>query len=140
MYGISIRYTLFTNMFPEKLTPTNGDVATPSPPNRDWVDVTMRLATSWVGLFSANVVALILALTKVKEFTAGLHEMGLPPWSGIALIAAFPLLALGFSTIPTAIEQRRLRHYGKIKVDVRAGYFTLRPRETPRNRRRIRTG
>jgi hypothetical protein len=48
----------------------------------------------------------------------------------LALLAALPLLALVFSTIPSFLEQRRIQRYGEIKVDVRAGYFTLRPRET----------
>jgi Leucine-rich repeat (LRR) protein len=75
------------------------------------------------------VVALILALTKFKELTNGLHDMGMPPWLGIALIAAFPLLALVFSTIPTFIEQRRIKRYSEITGAIQTGYFTLCPRE-----------
>jgi hypothetical protein len=98
---------------------------------RDWLDVTVRLATSWVGLFTAYVAALILGLTKYKEFTAGLQQAGLPPWSGIILIAAFPIFALVFSTIPSLFEQRRIRRSSEIKLDVGIRpYFTLRPRET----------
>ncbi len=71
------------------------------PARRDWVDVTIHLATSWVGLFTAYVVALALALTKFKDLTKDLQGLGIPPWGGIALIAAFPLLAFVLSTIPT---------------------------------------
>src|SRR5579864_6622753 len=90
---------------------------------------TVRLATSWVGFFTAYVVALILALTKFKELTKGFNDMGIPPWIGVALIAAFPLLALVFSTIPTFIEQRRIKRYSEITGFIQTGYFTLRPRE-----------
>jgi hypothetical protein len=47
------------------------------------------------------VVALALALTKFKDLTKDLQGLGIPPWGGIALIAAFPLLAFVLSTIPT---------------------------------------
>jgi hypothetical protein len=67
----------------------------------------MRLATSWVGLFAAYAAALILVFTKFNELRDGLEKMHLPPWAGIALIAAFPVLALVFSTIPALIEQCR---------------------------------
>jgi Leucine-rich repeat (LRR) protein len=109
-------------------------VATPSlpptsPARRDWLDVTARLATSWVGLFTAYVAALILAITKFKEFAEGLEKMHLPPWAGIALIASFPVLALVFSTIPALVDQRRIQRYSEIKGTIQPGYFTLRPRE-----------
>jgi Leucine-rich repeat (LRR) protein len=112
------------------LPPTSGDShAQPLSTRRDWIDVTVRLATSWVGLFTAYVVALILALTKFKELTNGLHEVGIPSWLGVALIGAFPLLSLIFSTIPTYIEQHRIKRYGEITGAIKTGYFTLRPRE-----------
>ena len=97
---------------------------------RGWLDVTVRIATSWVGLFAAYAAAVTLALSNVKKLQAGFAELGLPPWVGIALLAALPLVALVFSTIPSFLEQRRIKRYGEIKVDVTAGYFTLRPRET----------
>jgi Leucine-rich repeat (LRR) protein len=100
-----------------------------SPARRDWLDVTIRLATSWVGLFTAYVVALILAIGKFNELKDGLEKMHLPPWAGIALIAAFPVLALTFSTIPAFIEQRRIKRYSEIKGSIETGYFTLRPRD-----------
>jgi hypothetical protein len=62
--------------------------------------------------------ALILGLAKYKELTAGLRLAGLPPWSGIALIAAFPLCALIFSIIPSMREQRRIRRRSEIRVDI----------------------
>ncbi len=74
-------------------------------------------------------VALILALTKFKELTKNLQDMGIPPWGGIALFAAFPLIALVFSTVPTFIEQRRIKRYAEITGGMQTGYFTLRPRE-----------
>ncbi|MBZ5726049.1 MAG: leucine-rich repeat domain-containing protein [Acidobacteriia bacterium] len=73
--------------------------------------------------------ALILALTRFKELTKDLHDQGIPPWLGVALIAAFPLLALVFSTIPSVIEQRRIKRYSEITGTIQTGYFTLRPRE-----------
>lgn len=109
---------------------SNGDSpATALPGRRDWVDVTVRLATSWVGLFAAFVAALILALTKFKELNKGLHDTGIPPWLGVALVAAFPVLALVFSTIPAFIDQRRVKRYSEIAGAIQTGYFTLRPRE-----------
>jgi hypothetical protein len=104
---------------------------------RDWIDVTVRLATSWVGLFTAYIAALILGLTKYKEFTTGLQQIGVKPWIGILLIVSFPLFAILFSTIPSVIERRRIQRYADIKVDVRAGYFTLRPRETEQDFERV---
>jgi hypothetical protein len=99
------------------------------PARRDWIDLTVRLATSWVGLFTAYVAALILALTKFGELTEHFRKLGLPPWLGIALIAAFPVFAFIFSTIPTFIEQRRIKRYSEISGAIQTGYFTLRPRE-----------
>src|SRR5260370_11141933 len=97
------------------VAPAPGDSPAPAlPARRDWLDATVRLATSWVGLFTAYVVALILALTKFKELSKGLHDVGIPPWGGVALIAAFPVLALVFSTIPSFIEQRRIKRYSEI--------------------------
>ena len=114
----------------ESTAATEIQAPAPASSRRDWIDFTMRLATSWVGLFTAYVAALILAIKNYKELAEGLHSMGLPAWVGLAQIAAFPLFALAFSTIPSVIEQRRIRRYSQLKVDVRAGYFTLRPRET----------
>ena len=108
---------------------------------RDWVDVTVRLATSWAGLFTAYVAALILGLTKYKELTAAFQQFGLPPWSGIVLIAAFPVCALVFSTILSVVDQKRIRRRSQIKVDIGdRPYFTLRPRETEENIRASRSG
>jgi Leucine-rich repeat (LRR) protein len=107
----------------------NPTAATDSPSHRDWLDLTIRLATSWVGLFTAYVVALILAIAKFNELRDGLEKMHLPPWAGIALIAAFPVFALTFSTIPAYIEQRRIKRYSEIKGSIETGYFTLRPRD-----------
>ncbi len=53
----------------------------------------------------------------------------MPRWLGVALIAAFPLLALVFSTIPSLIEQHRIKRYSEITGAIQTGYFTLRPRE-----------
>jgi len=119
-------------MAPTELLPAPEGLpaATASDARRGWFDVTVRLATSWVGLFTAYAGAVTLALTNVGKLRAGFIELGLPPWGGLALLAALPLLALVFSTIPSFLEQRRIQRYGEIKVDVRAGYFTLRPRET----------
>src|SRR5207247_10672421 len=83
----------------ENFAPASGASTSPGQPaRRDWIDITVRLATSWVGLFTAYVVALILAVTKFNELTKGLRDVGIPPWLGVALVAAFPLLALVFST------------------------------------------
>ncbi len=108
---------------------TPNPTAATDPPRRDWLDLTIRLATSWVGLFTAYVVALILAIAKFNELRDGLEKMHLPPWAGIALIAAFPVFALAFSTIPAFIEQRRIKRYSEIKGSIETGYFTLRPRD-----------
>jgi len=111
----------------------NANVAPPSAPGlparRGWIDVTVRLATSWVGLFSAYVAALILAFTQFKNLTNYLHNLGVPLWLGVALIATFPLLALVFSTIPAFIEERRIKRYSQITGALQTGYFTLRPRD-----------
>jgi hypothetical protein len=66
-----------------------GTPATPeSPtPRRDWIDVTVRLATSWVGLFTAYVTGLLLAIKNFDDLKKGLQGMGIPPWGGIALVA-----------------------------------------------------
>jgi hypothetical protein len=93
------------------------------------MDATIRLATSWVGLFTAYVVAVILALKNYAELTQGLRAAHIPPWGGVALITAFPLFALIFSTIPSLIEQRRIKRYSEVAGPIQPGYFTLRPRE-----------
>jgi hypothetical protein len=107
-----------------------GASATPSAGRGGWADFTIRLATSWLGQFTAYLAALTLAVTNVRKFSSGLHDMGLPPWSGIALVVAFPLLALVFSTIPSRIEQRRIKTRSALKVNVEASHeFTLWPRK-----------
>lgn len=112
------------------IAPVPGDSPAPGlSARRDWIDVTVRLATSWVGLFTAYVVALILALTKFKELASDLHDVGIPSWLGVALVAAFPLFAFVFSTMPAFIEQRRIRQYSEITGAIQTGYFSLRPRE-----------
>jgi hypothetical protein len=93
------------------------------------LDNTVRLATSWVGLFTAYIAALTVGLTNYKGLTGGLEQAHLPPWSGLVLISVFPLGALVFSTIPSLIERRRAKRYAEIRVDPEAGYFTLRPRD-----------
>jgi Leucine-rich repeat (LRR) protein len=100
------------------------------PARRDWADFTARLATSWVGLFTAYVTALLLAFTKFKELKSGLHELGISPLVGIALVAVFPLAAFLCSTVPSVIEQRRIKRYAEITGALQTGYFTLRPRQT----------
>lgn len=72
-------------------------------------------------MFSAYVIALILALTKFKEFAAALHGMGMPPWSGIALIAAFPLfgpneMSEGGPGLMSELRRRRSTETG-VRVD-----------------------
>jgi hypothetical protein len=110
-------------------TPASVESPPASPAKRDWLDVTIRLATSWVGLFTAYAIALLLLFAKFNELKKGLQDMGIPPWAGIALVAAFPVMALLFSTIPALIEQRRIRIYSEITGALQTGYFTLRPRE-----------
>ena len=112
------------------VTPVAGSPPASEPPvRRDWVDITVRLATSWVGLFTAYVAALVLALTQYDTFVKALRGMGVPTWLGVALVVAFPLLAIVSSTIPAIIEQRRIRRYAEIPGTLQPGYFTLRPRE-----------
>jgi hypothetical protein len=108
-------------------TPASAESSLPA--RRDWIDLTARLATSWVGLFTAYVVALLLAFTKFNELKKGLHELGISPWGGVAMVAAFPLLALIFSTVPAFLDQRRIKRYAEITGTIQTGYFTLRPRE-----------
>jgi hypothetical protein len=95
-------------------------------PRRNWLDATIRLATSLVGLFTAYAVACTLALKKYEELSKGLVNVGLPPW---AVIAAFPVAALLFSTIPSLLEQRRVKLYSQRAGPAQTGYFSLRPRD-----------
>jgi len=86
---------------------------------------------SWVGQITAYVAALILLAKHFKELGDLSKQIApaAPSWMGIAIIAAFPLLALVFHTIPSLIEQRRIKRYAQISGTLRPGYFTLRPRE-----------
>jgi hypothetical protein len=80
----------------ETSAPVSGVLyAAAAPARRDWVDATVRLATSSVGLFTAYAVALTLAITESKELGDGLKQMGAPPWVGVALIIGFPLFRAG---------------------------------------------
>ncbi len=110
--------------------PASGASPTPGQPaGRDWIDVTVRLATSWAGGFTAYFVALILLVAKLKELTEALHGVGIHPRLGVAVIVALPLVAIVFSTIPAFIDQRRVKRYSEIAGAIQMGYFTLRPRE-----------
>jgi hypothetical protein len=90
------------------------------------------VATSWVGGLSAYIAALILAVKNFRELREFLTQIlpGAPLWLDVALIAALPVLALIFHSIPTVIEQRRIKRYSEITGAIQTGYFTLRPRES----------
>lgn len=104
-------------------------LASSAPQRRDYLDATVRLATSWVGLFAAYAVAVVLLLNNYTQVTEGLKAAGLPLWGGIALLCAFPLAALVFSTLPTWLDQRRITRYAELTGPLEKGYFSLRPRE-----------
>jgi hypothetical protein len=87
------------------------------------LDLTAKLATSWVGLLTAYagaILAAIVAFQKLKEPLAGV-----PTWGRVLIVAAAPILALTFHTIPTLIEQRRRKRLTEITGHLQAGYFQL---------------
>src|SRR3974390_3451316 len=91
------------------------------------LDLTAKLATSWVGLLTAYagaILAAIVAFQKLKQPLAGV-----PPWGRVLIVAAAPILALTFHTIPTLVEQRRRKRLAEITGHLQAGYFQLAPRE-----------
>jgi len=91
------------------------------------IDLTARLATSWVGLLTAYagaVLAAVVAFQKLKEPLSGV-----PLWARFAIVAALPVLALVFHTIPALVEQRRKKHLTEITGSLQPGYFQLAPRE-----------
>jgi hypothetical protein len=70
------------------------------------------------------VTALVKAAVELKT-----HVPSVPLWALIAIVAALPVLALVFHTIPTLVEQRRKKRLTEITGHLEAGYFQLAPRE-----------
>ena len=91
------------------------------------LETTSRVATSWLGLITAYVIALVLAFTQFKELTkplSGIHWV-----LQIGIVFGLPLLAFLFHTIPTFFDQRRRKQLTEISGTLQSGYFTLAPRE-----------
>ena len=95
-------------------------------------DQTFKAATSWVGLLATYIAAVILILTNFRNMTEALAKIwpAAPPWLGPVVILSLPLLALVLHTIPSLIEQRRIKRYSQLSGASQPGYFTLRPRES----------
>ena len=91
------------------------------------INLTARLATSWVGLLTAYAGAVTAAILAFKALEAPLH--GTSVWVRIALVFTLPALALVFHVIPSLIEQRRKKRLTEITGHLEAGYFRLAPRD-----------
>lgn len=91
------------------------------------IDLTSRLATSWVGLLTAYAGAVSAAVIAFQQLNKHLNEW--PLWARILLVAALPFLVLISHTIPTLVEQCRKKRLGEITGNLRAGYFRLVARE-----------
>jgi len=90
------------------------------------IRIPLRLAKSPVGILVAYLAAAgaaFYAFSQVPE----LHELPVP--LRIALVAALPVLALFFSTIPSLLEERRKKFPDAVQGSARKGYFRLEPRE-----------
>lgn len=90
------------------------------------INLTTRLATSWVGLLTVYAGALLGAVVAFQKFKEPLA--GVPLWGRVAIVAAPLVLAL-FHTIPAFIEQRRTKQLTQITGSLQPGYFQLAPRE-----------
>lgn len=91
------------------------------------IDLTSRIATSWVGLITAYVGAISAAIVAFQQLQKHLSDW--PLWTRILLVSALPVAVLIFHTIPTLIEQHRKRRLTQITGNLRSGYFRLIPRE-----------
>src|SRR5215468_2678045 len=91
------------------------------------VDITARLATSWLGLLAGYAGAVTAAIVAFQKSAEPLKEW--PFWARIALVFSIPLIILAFHTIPTLIEQRRKKKLTEITGNLKSGYFRLAPRE-----------
>jgi hypothetical protein len=109
--------------------PASVESPAPSPARRDWLDATIRLATSWIGISTAYLLAVAAWFAEFDKIEKIFSDKHIPLLGGILLVASVPLAAFVCSTIPAFIEQRRIRIYSEIAGALQTGYFTLRPRE-----------
>jgi Leucine-rich repeat (LRR) protein len=95
-------------------------------------ELTLKALTSWVGLLGAYVGAVFVIFKNFKDVNEALKQVWptAAPWLGIALVFSLPLLAFALHTIPSWIEQWRIRQYSQLGGASQPGYFTLRPRES----------
>jgi hypothetical protein len=90
-------------------------------------DITIRLATSWVGQLTAYVGAVTAAVFAFQKLAEPLK--GTPPWLRVVLLSLFPIGALVFHTVPALVEQRRKKRLTEITGHLQPGYFRLVPRD-----------
>jgi hypothetical protein len=92
-----------------------------------FIQRTLGLAKSWVGLLTAYVVAVTAAVYAFQKFVEPLR--GSSRWILAALLAVPVVLALFFQLIPELIDGRRRKRLAEITGHLQAGYFQLAPRE-----------
>jgi hypothetical protein len=90
------------------------------------IDLTSRLATSWVGIVTAYAGAVTAAVFAFQKLNEPLR--GTSIWIRAALVSAVPFAVLVFHTIPVLIEQRRRKRLTEITGQLQSGYFRLAPR------------
>ena len=126
------RYTLWTAVDPEKAAAPELPVPQTTGLLSRLFELTLKALTSWVGLLGAYVGAVFVIFKNFKDVNEALKQVWptAAPWLGIALVFSLPLLAFALHTIPSWIEQWRIRQYSQLGGASQPGYFTLRPRES----------
>ena len=94
--------------------------------NRLFVRI-VKLATSWVGLFTAYCLALAADIVAVQKLGNLLKDT--PLWIRVVLIFSVPTLVLILQAIPDLIEQRRKKKLAEVTGNMQTGYFSMKPRE-----------
>jgi uncharacterized membrane protein YhdT len=91
------------------------------------LNATFKLATSWIGLLTAYVVAITTSVYAFHKLAVPMA--GLPTWIRAAVVLAPLLLVLIFHSIPGLVESRRKKRLSEIGGQLRSGYFRLSPRD-----------
>ncbi len=91
------------------------------------IDLTLKLATSFLGQLAAYVAALAAALYAFKRLAEPLA--GIPRWTQALIVFAPLVFVLLFNTIPVLIEWRRKKQLAEVGGKLQPGYFRLFPRD-----------
>jgi hypothetical protein len=89
-------------------------------------ELTIKIATSWLGALSAYSAAVVLAVAAYRTMP---DKLGLSATLCAAIVLAPLIAAFAFHALPTIREERRRKWLTSVPLFEKPGYFQLAPRE-----------